>query len=166
MRENLSIGNTFFDKPDDKLWTHRSVKAGGVECLRQIDYIIVGTKDRWRLQNVNAEEDLYIGNDHRTVAATFRIKRTQARNNKSQQNIETPANLKSWEPTNKDEYAEALDKHIITKCSKPDWKPKSNSDKVDALEKILIHTAVQHTKPKKADEPKNTIFDIKLRVAI
>ena len=108
----------------------------------------------------------YIGHDHRTVAATFRIKRKQARNNKFQQNTETPANLKSWEPTNDDEYAIALDKNITTECNKPDWKTKSNSDKVDALEKIFIHTAVQRTNLKKADEPQKTISDLKLRAAI
>ena len=79
MQENLSIGNTFFDKPDDKFWTHRGIKAGGVESLRQIDYILVGTKDKWRLQNVNADDDLYVGNDHRTVAATIELKRKQAK---------------------------------------------------------------------------------------
>ena len=41
IHEKLSIGNTFFDKPCNKLWTHRSVKTGGMECLRQIDYIII-----------------------------------------------------------------------------------------------------------------------------
>ena len=54
----------------------------------------------------------------------------------------------------KDKYVEALDKNVIIECSKPDWNTKSNSDKVDTLEKIFIHTAVQHTKPKKAGEPK------------
>ena len=86
---------------------------GGVECLRQIDFIIVGTKDKWRLQNVDAEDDLYTGNDHRTVAATLRIKRKQSKSNKIHKNSETRANLKSWEPMNKDEYAIALDKSII-----------------------------------------------------
>ena len=86
MQANLSIGNTFFDKPDDKLWTHRSIKAGGVENLRQIDYILVGTNGKWRLQNVNAEDDLYVGNDHRTVAATFEIKRSKQKETKESRN--------------------------------------------------------------------------------
>ena len=65
-------------------------------------------------------------------------------------NTETPANLKSWEPTDKDEYGEGLYKNIIIEGSKPDCKTKSNSDKVDTLDKIFMHTAVQYAKPKKA----------------
>ena len=62
---------------------------------------------------MNAEEDLYVGNDHRTVAATFEIKRKQTKNNKLKQKNEVPANLKAWEPADKDEYAEAHDKNVI-----------------------------------------------------
>ena len=93
-QENLSIGNTFFDKPDDKLWIHRSVKAGGVEYLRQIDFIIIGTKDKCRFQNVDAEDDLDTGNYNRTVAATLRINSKQSKINKTPKNIETLANRK------------------------------------------------------------------------
>ena len=128
-----------------------------MENLRQIDYILVGRKDKWRLQNVNAEDDLYVGNDHRTVAATIELKRKQAKSNKSKQKNEVPYNLKAWEPSDKGEYAEALDKNAMTECSKPDWKAKSNSDKVDTLEKILMQTAIQHAKPKKSDGPRSTI---------
>ena len=135
-------------------------ESGRRECLRQIDYIIVGTKDKWRLQNVDAEDDLYTGNDHRTVAATLRIKRKQSKSNKTPKNSETRANLKSWEPRNQDEYATALDKSITIERNKPEWGKKSNSEKVEALEKIFIHTAVQYTKPKKADEAKNIISDL------
>ena len=103
---------------------------------------------------MNAEEDLYVGNDHRTVAATFEIKRKQTNNNKLKQQTEVPANLKAWEPADKDEYAEALGKHVTTECNKPDWNTKSNSDNVDTLEKTLIHTAVQYAKPKKTDGQK------------
>ena len=95
------------------------MKAGGVECLRQIDFIIVGTKNKWRLQNVDAEEDLYTGNDHRTLVATLRIKRKQSKSNTIPNKIKTLANLKSWEPMNKDEYAIAFDKSTATNWN---WK--------------------------------------------
>ena len=36
-QENLTIGNTMFDKPNDQIWTHRSVKTGGDDNLRQIE---------------------------------------------------------------------------------------------------------------------------------
>ena len=61
IQENLSIGNTFVDKPCSKLWTHSSVKTGGVECLRQIEHIIICTKDTWRLQNVDTEDEMHTG---------------------------------------------------------------------------------------------------------
>ena len=44
----------------------------------QIDYIITCTKDKWRLQNVDTEDEMYTGNDHRTVTATLKIKSTQS----------------------------------------------------------------------------------------
>ena len=81
-QENLTIGNTLFDKPAKHLWTHRNVNTGGEEHLRQLDYIMVGSKDKWRLQNVDTEDEMYIGNDHRTVTATFKIRRRQPRTEK------------------------------------------------------------------------------------
>ena len=165
--ENLTIGNTLFDKPDNKMWTHRSVKTGGVESLRQIDFIMVGNKDKWRLQHVDTEDEMYTGNDHRTVTATLKIKREQPNSNKDGKSNESRVNLKSWEPRSKEDYASALDENIATECNNnQEWAKKSNSEKVDTLEKIFIHTAVQHTKPNKKDEAKVTVSDLNLRTAI
>ena len=119
---------TLFDKPGKKLWTHRSVKTGGVESLRQIDFIMVGNKDKWRLQNVDAEDDMYTGNDHRTVTATLKIKRKQPKSNKDGKRNESRTNLKSWEPRNKEDYASVLDGTIATECNNTqEWAKKSNS---------------------------------------
>ena len=135
--------------------------------MRQIDYIMVGSKDKWRLQNVDTEDEMYIGNDHRTVTATLKIRRRQPKNKKYGKRKETQTNLKSWEPKNKDHYACALDKAITTECyNNQEWAKQSNSEKVDMLEKILIQTAVQHTKPTKKDEAKVTVPDQNLRTAI
>ena len=155
-----------FDKPHDQLWTHRSVKTGGEDNLRQIDYIMVGSRDRWRLQNVGTEDELHVGGDHRTVTATLKIRKRQSKNKKKGKR-ETIANLKSWEPQNKDHYASALDKAITTECcNNPDWANKSNSDKVDLLEKIFILTAAQHTKPSKKDEAKVTVSEKEFKTTI
>ena len=109
---------------------------------------------------------MYIGNDHRTVTATLKIRKRQSKNKKNGKR-ETIANLNLWEPQNKDHYASALDKAITAECyNNPEWAKKSNSDKVDLLEKILILTAVQHTKPTKKDEAKVTVSDKELRTAI
>ena len=160
-QENLTIGNTLFDKPVNKMWTPRSVKTGGVESLRQIEFIMVGNKDKWRLQNVDTEDEMYTGNDHRTVTATLKIKRKQPKHNKDGKRKETRTNLKSWEPKSKDDYASALDKTITAECyNNQEWANKSKSDKVDTLEKILIQTAVQHTKPTKKDEAKVTVSEL------
>ena len=101
------------DKPTKQIWTHRSVKTGGDDNLRQIDYIMVGSRDRWRLQNVDTEDELHVGGDHRTVTATLKIRTRQPKNKKNGKR-ETIANLKSWEPQNKDHYASVIDKAITT----------------------------------------------------
>ena len=105
-------------------------KNGGEECLRQIDYIITGTKDKWRLQNVDTEDEMYTGNDHRTVTATLKIKSMQSKSKKADKHREIRANLQSWEPICKDEYATALDKSIVAECNSREWAAKSNSEKV------------------------------------
>ena len=64
--------------------------------MRQIDYIIIGAKDKWKLQNVDTEDDFYIGNDHRIGTATLKIKSKQSKNRKTARNTEIRANLKSW----------------------------------------------------------------------
>ena len=94
-QENLTIGNTLFDKPGKQLWSHRSAKTGGDENSRQIDFIMVGSKDKWRLQNVDTEDEMYIGNDHRTVTATLKIRRRQPKNKKDGKRKETRINLNS-----------------------------------------------------------------------
>ena len=135
--------------------------------MRQIDFIMVGNKDKWRLQNVDTEDEMYTGNDHRTVTATLNIQRKQPKSNKDGKSNESGVNLKSWEPRSKEDYASALDGKIATECNNnKEWAKKSNSEKVDALEKIFIHTAVQHTKPSKKDEAKVAVSDLNLRIAI
>ena len=47
-------------------------QSGGVDNLRQIDYVIVS---KWRLQNVFSSYDLHVGEDHRTLTATFQMKK-------------------------------------------------------------------------------------------
>ena len=47
MQENLSIANTYFAKRPEQLWTHRSTKCGGANNFRQINYIMIGSKDKW-----------------------------------------------------------------------------------------------------------------------
>ena len=71
--EGLTIANTQFDKLGDQLWTHRSTKCGGTEIIRQIEYILINLKDKWRLQNIYSSDDLHVGEDHRTLTATIRI---------------------------------------------------------------------------------------------
>ena len=165
-QENLTIGNTIFDKPSTNLWTHRGVKAGGEENLRQIDYIMIGSNDRWRLQNVDTEDELCVGGDHRTVTATLKLKKRQPKNKKNCKR-ETIANLKSWQPLNKDHYAADFDKAITAECcNNPDWTNKSNSDKVDCLEKLFILTAAQHTKPSKKDVAKVPVYEKELQNAL
>ena len=135
--------------------------------MRQIDFIIVGNKDKWRLQNVDTEDEMYTGNDYRTVTATLKIKRKQPTSNKDGKSNESLVNLKSWEPRSKEDYASAPDETVITECNNnQEWANKSNSDKVDTLDKIFIHTAVQHTKPSKKDEAKVAVSDLNLRTAI
>ena len=135
--------------------------------MLQIEYIMVGSKDKRRLQNVDTEDEMYIGHDHRTVTATLKIRRRQPKNKKDGKRKETRTNLKSWEPKNKDHYASALDKAITTECyNNQEWAKQSKSEKVYLLDKILIQTAVQHTKPTKKDEAKVTVPDQNLRTAI
>ena len=166
-QHNLVIGNTMFDKPADNLWTHRGVKTGGVENLRQIDFIMVGRKDKWRLTDVDTEDELTVGNDHRTVTATLIIKKKTTKFTKKKHKRETVANLKAWQPRDKESYAADLDKAITTECCKnPKWKAKSNTEKIDTLEKILILTAAQHTKLSKKEQTKISPKDPELQWAI
>ena len=132
----------------------------------QIDYIITGTKDKWRLQTVDTKDKMYIGNDHRTVTATLKIKSTQSKSKKAAKHKEVRTNRKSWEPRCKDKYASALDEKVVAECKCRDWAGKSNSEKVDALEKILTHTAVQRTELKNNYKIINNVSDVNLRVAI
>ena len=68
---NFAIANTHSDKPPNQVWTHRSKKSCGIENLQQIDYVLVGIKDKGRLQNILSSDDLYVGEDHRTITATL-----------------------------------------------------------------------------------------------
>ena len=134
--------------------------------MRQIDYIMIGSKDRWRLQNVHTEDKLCVGGDHRTVTATLKLKKRQSKKKKNGKR-EAIANLKSWQPLDKDQYAADFDKAITAECcNNPDWINKSNSDKVDCLEKLFIITAAQHTKPSKKEQAKASEPDNELQRAI
>ena len=166
-QHNFVIGNTMFDKPAENLWTHRGVKTGGVENLRQIDFIMVGRKDKWRLTDVDTEDEFIVGNDHRTVTATLTIKKKTTKFTKKNHKRETVANLKAWQPRDKESYAADLDKAITTECCKnPKWKAKSNTEKIDTLEKILILTAAQHTKLTKKEQTTISTKDPELQWAI
>ena len=102
---------------------------------------------------MNAEEDLDVGNDHRTVAATIEVKRKQTKSNKLKQKTKC-------EPTSKhgNQWTMTIMQRFFTKMLLQNAASRagkiSNSDKVDALEKILIQTAIQHAKPKKARRTK------------
>ena len=82
------------------------------------------------MQNADTEDEMYTGNDHRTATATLKIKSKQSKSNKADKHIESRANLKSWEPRSKEEYATALHKSIATECNSGEWAAKSNSEKV------------------------------------
>ena len=166
-QQNLIIGNTMFDKPAANLWTHRGIKTGGEENLRQIDFIMVGRKYKWRLMDVDTEEELSVGNDHRTVTATLKLKKKPAKITNKNHKRETVADLKAWQPRDKESYAADLDKAITTECCKnPKWKTKSNTEKIDSLETILILTAAQHTKPTKKEQTRISAKDPELQWAI
>ena len=109
---------------------------------------MIARKDRWLLTDVDTEDELSVGNDHRTVTATLKLKKRQTKNTNKKGKRETIANLKSWQPRDKERYAADLDKAIMAECcSNPQWNTKSNTEKIESLEKLLILIAAQHTKP-------------------
>ena len=53
----------------------RKQKERRADNLRQIDYVMIGMMDRWRLHNVYASDDLYVSEDHRTITAELKMDR-------------------------------------------------------------------------------------------
>ena len=140
---------------------HRSKHSCGIEKIRQIDYVIVGIKNKWRLQIVFSSDDLYVGDDHGTLAATFQMDRKE-KNRKKQNstNKETVRNLTAWEPFDKDKYAMILDKHIIEECSKSEWSTKNKTEKMEAFKSITIQLAIQNETPKGVDSQMMKALDV------
>ena len=99
-QEHFTITNTHFDKQWNQLWTHHSKKAGGVDCFRQIDFIMVDAKHKWRVQYAYASDGLCVGDDHRTVNAVLDLKKTKNNNKRATTEVATRHNFKSWQPQN------------------------------------------------------------------
>ena len=143
------------------------MKIGGEENLRQTEFIMIARKDRWLLTDVDTEDELSVGNDHRTVTATLKLKKRPTKNTNKKGKRETIANLKSWQPRDNERYAADLDKAIMAECcSNPQWNTKSNTEKIESLEKLLILIAAQHTKPLKKEQAKVSEQDPELQRAI
>ena len=73
------IANTFFEKPDEKLFTFKNnINAVGGPYTREnyetLDYILV--PERWKnsIKNVEADKDTPIYSDHITLLAIIQVK--------------------------------------------------------------------------------------------
>ena len=95
---------------------HRSIKSNAIENIRQIDCVLVRIKDKWGLQNAFSSDDLYVGEDHRTITAILKVDRkanVRKKNNSTKK--ETRHNFKAWAPLDEKEYAATLDKYKYIK---------------------------------------------------
>ena len=101
LRAEVSVANTFFEKPWGRTWTH---KYKGRE--RTIDYFCVTKGRRKLIQDVQIWRRLNLGSDHRAVRLDIRLPgRARARQAKGPR---TKRGGKGWKPESSKDYKDKL----------------------------------------------------------
>ena len=99
--DKFTIVNTFCNQDMHDRWTHT-----GVGGLRQIDFILLDQHARKWMKDARATDLIGIGKDHRGVKLNLEF--TTTRRERTQRG----GQMKGWQPANKKEYAEELDKAL------------------------------------------------------
>ena len=131
----MAITNTFFNQDLDDQWSYQS---GGVRRL--LDYIITDSSFLNKFMTSEIRDEIGVGYDHRTVAATAILAdRSRRRRDKS-----SPSKVrKGWKPTNDADYKLIVEKRVNeAKESETDsWTRKCAEEKCRAIETILKESA-------------------------
>eukprot|EP00973_Karenia_brevis_P073501 10212889-Karenia_brevis.AAC.1 len=103
-RLHLIIANTFFNKGEDKCWSHWN---NLIKKKRLIDYICVDSKLFHWMEDSEVNDMLDLGSDHRSVVLDMAIRPKQLTRNHAHKK-QPKSRLGRWKPRDQQEYVTAL----------------------------------------------------------